>query len=48
MIDEFQAFLLLVVTGLFVSILFRVARSDLAAQSPQSRRAAPNRRPPSP
>ena len=44
MVDEFQAFLLLVLTGLFVFIVIRVVQNDLE-QARRSRRppAVPNR-----
>jgi hypothetical protein len=44
MVDEFQAFLLLVLTGLFLLIVSRVIREDLQ-QARRSRRSstAPNR-----
>jgi hypothetical protein len=48
MVDEFQAFLLLGVTGLLVYIVMRVVREDLAARLRVRRRTVPARpQPPS-
>jgi hypothetical protein len=50
MVDEFQSVLLLIVTVLFVMILFRVVASDRteSAAEQRRRRVAQYRRPPAP
>ena len=48
MVDEFQAFLLLGVTGLLLYIVIRTVQEDLKERRHKRRRAAPSRlRPPS-